>query len=98
MEAPLTSVMISEKVLASSFLMPERDHAFTRSLYESLLFVSGRIVTRIACSAARRNVICVANFVHKPESRGNGSLVRPSRTELFPLDWSPTTTSCGRLM
>ena len=44
----------------------------------------------------RRNVICVANRVQRPLSRGNGSFVNASRTELLPLDWSPTTTSCGR--
>lgn len=30
--------------------------------------------------------ICVANRVHRPLSRGNGSLVKPSSTELLPLD------------
>lgn len=44
----------------------------------------------------RRKVICVAKQVHNPLSRGNGSFVSPSSTELLPLDWSPTTTSWGR--
>ena len=30
----------------------------------------------------RRNVICVANRVQRPLSRGNGSIVNDSRTEL----------------
>lgn len=35
---------------------------------------------------ALRKVICVANRVQSPLSRGNGSCVRPSKTELLPLD------------
>lgn len=34
------------------------------------------------------------NRVHKPALWGNFNFVNPSRTELFPLDWSPTTTNC----
>ena len=41
----------------------------------------------------RRNVTWVAKRVHKPASRGNGNSVRASKTDDFPLLWSPTTTS-----
>ena len=42
----------------------------------------------------RLKTIWVANLVHRPESLGNGRpSVRASRTELFPLDWSPATIS-----
>ena len=43
-------------------------------------------------------MISVGNLVQRPSWRGKGRLVIPSRTELFPADWSPQTTSWGRLM
>jgi len=65
-------------------------------LCSSLASCVGITDTVTCVSWARRNVICVANLVQRPLSRGNGSFVKASRTELLPLDWSPTTTSCGR--
>lgn len=39
----------------------------------------------LSCSVLRKT-ICVAKRVHRLLSRGNGSSVRPSKTEDFPLD------------
>lgn len=43
-----------------------------------------------------RRIISVGNLVQSPSCRGNGMPVIPSKTELFPADWSPHTTSCGK--
>ena len=53
----------------------------------------GIIEMEILSVSALRRMICVANRVHKVLSRGNGRPVSPSKTEDFPLDWSPATTS-----
>jgi hypothetical protein len=58
--------------------------------------VEGMMETKIPSLSALRKMICVANRVHRVLSRGNGRLVSPSKTEDFPLDWSPTTTSCAQ--
>ena len=39
----------------------------------------------LSCSVLRKT-ICVAKRVHRVLSPGNGSSVRPSKTEDFPLD------------
>ena len=39
----------------------------------------------------RCRTICVAKRVHRSEAIGNERPVRPSRSDDFPLDWSPTT-------
>ena len=44
------------------------------------------MVTTVDTLGPRRRVIWVANRVHRPLSRGNGSPVTPSKTELLPLD------------
>lgn len=49
--------------------------------------------TSICFTADRLKTTWVGNLVQRPESLGNGRPVRPSKTELLPLDWSPTTTS-----
>lgn len=59
-------------------------------------FLSGFIVIDMVEEAERRKMISVAKRVHRFSLRGNGISVIASRTELFPLDWSPQTTSWGR--
>jgi hypothetical protein len=43
-----------------------------------------------------RRTISVAKRVQRFSLLGNGISVIASRTEPFPEDWSPQTTSCGR--
>ncbi|KAF1937294.1 hypothetical protein EJ02DRAFT_477159, partial [Clathrospora elynae] len=51
------------------------------------------ILTFASFAGARRRTICVAKRVQRSLEMGNDSPVMPSRTDDFPLDWSPTTTS-----
>lgn len=90
----LTSAIMSAKEAASS-VGNALDHPTTRCLWLSVLFTSGMMDAVISVTGARRKIIYVAKRVHRLLSRGNGSSVKPSKTELLPLDWSPTTTSCG---
>ena len=55
----------------------------------------GMIVMRTSASltGARRRTICVAKRVHNSLATGKDRPVSPSRSDDFPLDWSPTTTS-----
>lgn len=55
----------------------------------------GMMEMETPCSVSRRQVIWVAYRVQSPAARGKENPVKLSRTELFPEDWSPTTTSCG---
>ena len=57
--------------------------------------VAGIILMVSELTGARRRMISVAKRVHKESCLGNGISVRASRTELFPADWSPQTTSRG---
>jgi hypothetical protein len=86
-----------DSILANSFA---ESPSTTSSLNDlNLLAVTGSheadgiIETEMLSISALRKTICVANRVHKVLSRGNGRPVSPSKTEDFPLDWSPTTTS-----
>ena len=91
------SRMIAAKMSGVSALIPGLDHDLTWALCSSLAVAAGKIETAMLSCVLLLNVIWVAKRVHSSPSRGKGIFVRPSRTELFPLDWSPTTTSCGRL-
>ncbi len=83
----------AEKAFKPSSLKP-----FNLSSRAASLDGDGMIETETLSCSALRKTICVAKRVHKVLSRGKGSSVRPSKTEDFPLDWSPTTTSCGRIV
>lgn len=83
-------------------------HPCNFAICPSLAFPLGRTDTVITAFSCRRNTIWVAKRVANTLSRGKGSPVRPSRTELLPLvvlaaqyftkkekeyhDLSPTTT------
>jgi hypothetical protein len=45
-----------------------------------------------------QNMIWVVNWVHRPLFQGNFNFVKPSRTELLPLDWSLIMTNCSKLI
>ena len=55
------------------------------STWSGCAFADERIDTETFVVALLLNVICVANLVHNPLSRGKGRSVIPSSTELFPL-------------
>lgn len=63
------------------------------SLRPSSLSFDGISVTVIFSSNVRRKLICVAKRVQRVLATGNWIPVSASRSEDFPLDWSPTTTS-----
>ena len=89
---------------ASRRLKSSAEKVFRLSSLKALSFVlwagslnkDGIIETVTFSCLALRKTICVAKRVHRVLSRGKGSSVRPSKTEDFPLDWSPTTTSYNR--
>ena len=65
---------------------------------DRILLVGGCLVSRIALivsepAVARRKIISVANRVQRLSFLRNGISVSASRTELFPDDQSPQTTS-----
>jgi hypothetical protein len=71
-------------------------HALTRLTCSRDASRSGMMETRTCCWVDLRKTICVAKRVQRPASRGSGFWINPSSTLLFPEDWSPTTTICGR--
>lgn len=59
----------------------------------SSLSFDGMRDTVIFSSNDRRKLIWVAKRVHKVLATGKRILVSASRSDDFPLDWSPTTTN-----
>jgi hypothetical protein len=90
-----TSCIISLKVSESNddIVLPQ---SFTRLMCSGEACWSGMMEMTTCSCAALRKMICVASRVQRPLSRGSGFLINPSSTLLFPEDWSPTTTICGR--
>ncbi len=84
-ELDCTSSRMSEKILRSSDISSFLSHAFIRAASSLLALLSGMIDTLVADSDALRKMIWVAKRVQRALSRGNGSPVSPSRTELLPL-------------
>lgn len=80
--SPVRTSTVSEKLL----------NFFLRS---SALSFEGMSETVIFSSTVRRKLICVAKRVQRVLATGNWIPVRASRSEDFPLDWSPTTTNYG---